>query len=139
MYWYCELCLDGPPKKSSKSGAFAGLKGGYNDLDEILAGLQDGPQFPIDGVCDAATVPAVPATEVNVWGPQPYDEIDDGKIDDDDDIDDLNDDDESKKRKRKNRNKKRRGRDDPNDPEGRSRRITRRKKGTLCTTLLPCW
>lgn len=128
-------CSSGPPKKSSKSGAFAGLKGGYNDLDEILKGLQSGPQFPIDGVCDAATVPAVPTTEVNVWGPQLYDEIDDGKIDDEDDIDDLNDDDESKKRKRKNRKNKndgRRGKDDPNDPEGRSRRITRRKRKARC-------
>ena len=128
-------CSDGPPKKSSKSGAFSGLKGGYNDLDEILQGLQDGPQFPINGVCDAATVPAVPATEVNVWGPQLYDDIDDGKFDDEDDIDDLNDDDESKKRKRKNRKKnkgKKGGKDNPDDPGGRARKRYLQKRKARC-------
>lgn len=146
-------CSDGPPKKSSKSGAFSGLKGGYNDLDEILQNLQDGPQFPINGVCDAATVPAVPTTEVNVWGPQLYDDINDGNLDDINDIDDLNDDDDSKKRKRKNRRKenggepdgpngdgdnngnrrrRRKGKDDPDDPGGRARKRYLQKRKARC-------
>ena len=127
-------CSSGPDKKSTKSGTFSGLKAGYNDLDEILQGLQDGNQFPINGVCDAATVPAPPLTEVNVWGAQGFDDIDSGDLDDEDDIDDLNDDDDSKKRKRKNRRnkKKKGGRDDGDDPGGRARKITRRKRKARC-------
>nr|BAR31692.1 Tail-associated lysozyme gp5-like protein [uncultured Mediterranean phage uvMED] len=101
-------CSDGPPKRSTKSGAFSGLKAGYNDLDELLASLQDGEQFPIDGVCDAATVAPVAQTDVNIWGIQIPDEIGEGSFDD---INDLDDDDDPnnndrKRRRRRKKNKK---------------------------------
>jgi len=98
-------CSDGPPKRSTKSGTFAGLKAGYNDLDELLASLQDGDQFPIDGVCDAATVAPAPQTDVNIWGIQVPDEIGEGSFDDINDLDDDDDPNNNDRRRRRRRKK----------------------------------
>jgi len=63
-------CQEKPTKKSSKSGAFEGLKAGYNDLDELLGALESGNHLPIDSYCADALTEPEPTTEVNVWGPQ---------------------------------------------------------------------
>lgn len=101
-------CSDGPPKRSTKSGAFSGLKAGYNDLDELLATLQDGDQFPIDGVCDAATVAPAAQTDVNIWGIQVPDEIGEGSFDDINDLDDDDDPNNNDRRRRRKRKKNKR-------------------------------
>tara|TARA_Y100000361_G_scaffold69963_2_gene61818 strand:- start:68405 stop:71659 length:3255 start_codon:yes stop_codon:yes gene_type:complete len=75
-------------KVSNKVGAFEGLKGGFNDLDEILENLRGGNHLPISAYCDEALLPPAPKTEVNIYGPQIFDsELDDVPLGDSDGVD----------------------------------------------------
>ena len=58
-----------PKKKDSKGGAFSGLSGGFNTLDELLADLETGNHLPINSYCGDATTDPEPKTEVGIWGP----------------------------------------------------------------------
>tara|TARA_B100000287_G_scaffold316129_2_gene299727 strand:+ start:11647 stop:14796 length:3150 start_codon:yes stop_codon:yes gene_type:complete len=56
-------------KKSTKKGSYSGLKGGFNELDQLLADLETGNHLPVNSYCGDATTDPEPVTEVNVWGP----------------------------------------------------------------------